>query len=209
MAGEPTTSAPPAALEAIELRFRELQDKLAELRLHDDLSLLQKAFDFALERHGAQVRKSGDPYMSHPVEVAHLLADMRLDLVCVVTGLLHDLVEDTGVGIPTIRRRFGPETARCVQGVTKLSKLDYYSAEERQSESFRKMLLAMVEDIRVILVKLADRLHNMRTLKYLDSERQQRIARETLEIYAPIAQRLGMKKGKNELEALAFRHLDP
>ena len=209
MAGEPTTSAPPAALEAIELRFRELQDKLAELRPHDDLSLLQKAFDFALERHGAQVRKSGDPYMSHPVEVAHLLADMRLDLVCVVTGLLHDLVEDTGVGIPTIRRRFGPETARCVQGVTKLSKLDYYSAEERQSESFRKMLLAMVEDIRVILVKLADRLHNMRTLKYLDSERQQRIARETLEIYAPIALRLGMGRMRGELEDLSLAYLEP
>ena len=209
MATDPTTSGPPPPLHAIELRFRELQDKFADLRPHDDLSLLQKAFDFALERHGAQLRKSGEPYMSHPVEVAHLLADMRLDSVCIVTGLLHDLVEDAGVGIALIRRRFGPEVARCVQGVTKLSKLDYYSAEERQAESFRKMLLAMVEDIRVILVKLADRLHNMRTLKYLDPERQQRIARETLEIYAPVALRLGMGKMRGELEDLSLAYLEP
>ena len=209
MATDPTTSGPPPALRTIELRFRELQDKLADLRPHDDVSLVQRAFDFAVERHGTQLRKSGEPYMSHPVEVAHLLADMRLDPVCIVTGLLHDLVEDTSVGIAMIRRRFGPEVARCVQGVTKLSKLDYYSAEERQAESFRKMLLAMVEDIRVILVKLADRLHNMHTLQYLEPERQQRIARETLEIYAPVALRLGMGKMRGELEDLSLSYLEP
>ena len=209
MAAETSTSAPPRALHALERRFGELREKLTELRPHNDYSLLQDSFDFALERHGSQRRKSGEPYMSHPVEVAHLLADMRLDLVCIVTGLLHDLVEDTGVGIAVIRRRFGPDVARCVQGVTKLSKLDYYSAEERQAESFRKMLLAMVEDIRVILVKLADRLHNMRTLRHLDPERQQRIARETLEIYAPISLRLGMGKIRGELEDLSFAYLEP
>ncbi len=209
MATDLTTSGPPAALHGIELRFRELLDKLADLRPHDDVSLVQKAFDFAVERHGTQLRKSGEPYMSHPVEVAHLLADMRLDPVCIVTGLLHDLVEDTSVGIAMIRRRFGPEVARCVQGVTKLSKLDYYSAEERQAESFRKMLLAMVEDIRVILVKLADRLHNMRTLQYLEPERQRSIARETLEIYAPVALRLGMGKMRGELEDLSLSYLEP
>ena len=209
MATHPTTSGPPAASQGIELRFHELQDKLADLRPHDDVSLVQKAFDFAVERHGTQLRKSGEPYMSHPVEVAHLLADMRLDPVCIVTGLLHDLVEDTSVGIAMIRRRFGAEVARCVQGVTKLSKLDYYSAEERQAESFRKMLLAMVEDVRVILVKLADRLHNMRTLQYLEPEKQQSIARETLEIYAPVALRLGMGKMRGELEDLALSYLEP
>ncbi len=209
MATDPTTSGPPAASHGIELRFGELLDKLADLRPHDNVSLVQKAFNFAVERHGTQLRKSGEPYMSHPVEVAHLLADMRLDPVCIVTGLLHDLVEDTSVGIAMIRRRFGPEVARCVQGVTKLSKLDYYSAEERQAESFRKMLLAMVEDIRVILVKLADRLHNMRTLQYLEPERQRSIARETLEIYAPVALRLGMGKMRGELEDLSLSYLEP
>jgi GTP pyrophosphokinase len=146
--------------------------------------------------------------MMHPLMVAHILADMRMDIVAMETGLLHDVVEDTSVTVEQVRKEFGEEVARCVDGVTKLSKLDFYSAEERQAESFRKMLLAMVEDIRVILVKLADRMHNMRTLGYLSPERRERIARETIEIYAPIAHRLGMGKIRGELEDLAFQHLE-
>src|SRR5262249_9087603 len=147
----------------------------------------------------------GEPYLVHPLMVAHILADMRMDLIAMETGLLHDIVEDTSVTVDQVRKEFGDEVARCVDGVTKLSKLDFFSAEDRQAESFRKMLLAMVEDIRVIIVKLADRIHNMRTLGYLASERRERIARETLEIYAPIAHRLGMGKVRGELEDLAFQ----
>src|ERR1035438_3891522 len=147
--------------------------------------------------------------MVHPVMVAHILADMRMDVVAMETGLLHDVVEDTSVTTEQVRKEFGDEVARCVEGVTKLTKLDFFSAEERQAESFRKMLLAMVEDIRVIMVKLADRMHNMRTLGYLSPERRERIARETIEIYAPIAHRLGMGKIRGELEDLAFQHLEP
>jgi GTP pyrophosphokinase len=148
--------------------------------------------------------------MVHPLMVSHYLADMRMDLVSMETGLLHDVVEDTSATVEDIRKNFGEDVARCVDGVTKLSKLDFFSAEERQAESFRKMLLAMVNDIRVIIVKLADRLHNMRTLGFIQNpERRERIARETVEIYAPIAHRLGMGKIRGELEDLAFRHIDP
>ena len=154
------------------------------------------------------MRVSGEPYMVHPVKVAHILADMRMDLVGMQTGLLHDVVEDTSVKLEDVRKQFGDEVARCVDGVTKLGKLDFYSAEDRQAESFRKMLLAMVDDIRVMLVKLADRLHNMRTLGSLNRERRERIGRETIEIYAPIAHRLGMGKLRGELEDLAFQHLE-
>ncbi len=147
--------------------------------------------------------------MNHPLMVAHTLADMRMDMVCLGTGLLHDVVEDTDASVEDIRKNFGEEVARCVDGVTKLGKLDFYSAEDRQAESFRKMLLAMVNDIRVMIVKLADRLHNMRTLGFLSPERQQRIAKETMEIYAPIAHRLGMGKVRGELEDLSFRYIDP
>ncbi len=147
--------------------------------------------------------------MVHPLAVSHILADMRMDMVSIETGILHDVVEDTSVTIEEIRRRFGEEVARCVDGATKLSKLDFFSKEDRQAESVRKMLLAMVNDIRVIIVKLADRLHNMRTLGYVSPERQERIARETIEIYAPIAHRLGMGKVRVELEDLAFQYLDP
>src|SRR6202011_3477318 len=163
----------------------------------------------ASEHHRRQKRDSGEPYMNHPLLVSHTLADMKMDLVCIETGLLHDVAEDTGASIEEIRKDFGDEVARCVDGVTKLGKLDFFSAEDRQAESFRKMLLAMVEDIRVMMVKLADRLHNMRTLGCLSSERRERIARETIEIYAPIAHRLGMGKIRGELEDLAFQHLEP
>src|SRR5579872_1168744 len=201
----------PVAPEAdlgVERLFAELEAKVREFRPKEDLAPLEKAFRFATTHHRRQLRDSGEPYMNHPLMVSHTPADMKMDVVCIETGLLHDVVEDTGVHIEEIRKNFGDEVARCVDGVTKLGKLDFFSAEDRQAESFRKMLLAMVEDIRVIIVKLADRLHNMRTLGFLSPERQQRIAKETLEIYAPIAHRLGMGKMRGELEDLAFRYID-
>jgi GTP diphosphokinase / guanosine-3',5'-bis(diphosphate) 3'-diphosphatase len=194
--------------DPIEQQYRTLQAKVREYR-PGDLASLDAVFQFAYEHHNNQRRDSGEPYLMHPLHVATILADMRMDLVTVHTGLLHDIVEDTNVGIEEIRRTFGEEVARCVDGVTKLGKLSFMSAEDRQAESFRKMLLAMVDDIRVIIVKLADRLHNMRTLQYLSAERRQRISQETFEIYAPIAHRLGMGKVRGELEDLAFRHIDP
>jgi len=195
--------------DPVEQLYRELEAKVREYRPNDDFSMLEKAYRFAAKCHEGQMRDSGEPYMAHPVMVAHILADMRMDTVAMQTGLLHDVVEDTSVTVEQVRKEFGPEVARCVDGVTKLTKLDIFSAEDRQAESVRKMLLAMVEDIRVILVKLADRIHNMRTLGYLSAERRERIARETIEIYAPIAHRLGMGKVRGELEDLAFQHLEP
>lgn len=196
-----------AELEAL---YRLLEAKVRGLRPKDDLTPLSKAFLFAAEKHSKQFRDSGEPYMTHPLAVADVLTDMRMDVVSIVTGLLHDVVEDTGATIPDVRKIFGDEVAGCVDGVTKLTKLHFFSAEERQAESVRKMLLAMVNDIRVVIVKLADRIHNMRTLDGLDDpERRERIARETIEIYSPIAHRLGMGKVRGELEDLSFRHLDP
>ena len=199
----------PPPLDPVEQLYAELVAKIREYRPKDDLTPLEKAFRFALKYHQGQSRDSGEHYMMHPLMVAHILADMRMDIVAMETGLLHDVVEDTSVTVDQVRKEFGEDVARCVDGVTKLSKLDFYSAEDRQAESFRKMLLAMVEDIRVILVKLADRMHNMRTLGYLSPERRERIARETIEIYAPIAHRLGMGKIRGELEDLALQHLEP
>jgi len=201
-------SSPPPS-DPVEQLYRELEAKIREYRPKDDLAPLQRAYQFARERHEGQMRDSGEPYMVHPIGVARILAEMRMDVVGMETGLLHDVVEDTSVTVDQVRERFGEEVARCVDGVTKLSKLDFFSAEDRQAESFRKMLLAMVEDIRVIMVKLADRIHNMRTLGYLAPERRQRIARETIEIYAPIAHRLGMGKVRGELEDLSFQYLEP
>jgi guanosine-3',5'-bis(diphosphate) 3'-pyrophosphohydrolase len=189
--------------------FEQLLASLREARPKDDLSPIDKAYRFASRYHAGQVRASGDPYMSHPLAVAKILAEMKMDVVSIETGLLHDVVEDTSVTTADIQKNFGDEVARCVDGVTKLSKINFFSAEDRQAESYRKMLLAMVNDIRVIIVKLADRLHNMRTLGSLSAERRERIARETLEIYAPIAHRLGMGKVRGELEDLSFQYLDP
>ena len=197
------------APDPLEQLFQELAGKVREYRPRDDLGPVEKAYRFARELHEGQVRDSGEPYLIHPLMVAHILADMRMDQISIETGLLHDIVEDTAVTVDEVRKQFGDEVARCVDGVTKLAKFDFFSAEERQAESFRKMLLAMVNDIRVILVKLADRLHNMRTLGYLALERRQRIARETIEIYAPIAHRLGMGKARGELEDLSFQYLEP
>jgi GTP pyrophosphokinase len=192
-----------------EQDFEELLALVREARPKDDLAPIEKAYRFASQYHAGQTRASGEPYMSHPVAVSKILAGMRMDVVSIETGLLHDVVEDTSVTTADVQKNFGDEVARCVDGVTKLSKINFFSAEDRQAESYRKMLLAMVNDIRVIIVKLADRLHNMRTLDSLSPERRERIARETLEIYAPIAHRLGMGKVRGELEDLAFRHLDP
>ena len=170
---------------------------------------MRRAYAFSALEHKGQVRHSGEPYLIHPLEVADLLADMKLDVVAVAAGLLHDVVEDTLTTPARIAELFGPEIAHVVEGVTKIGAIPFSSSEERQAENFRKMLLAMVDDIRVVLVKLADRLHNMRTLHHLPEERRTKIAQETLDIYAPIANRLGMSKIKNELEELAFKYLEP
>ena len=167
-ASDASVPLPPPPEDPVEKLYRELELKIREYRPKDDLAGLEKAFHFARKYHEGQKRDSGEPYMIHPLMVAHILADMRMDVVAMQTGLLHDVVEDTSVTVEQVRKEFGEEVARCVDGVTKLSKLDFFSAEDRQAESFRKMLLAMVEDIRVILVKLADRMHNMRTLGYLE-----------------------------------------
>lgn len=203
---EPPAAPPEPPLPA---EFEELIAAVREARPKDDLAPIEKACRFAARYHSGQLRKSGEPYMSHPLAVARILAGMRMDVVCIETGLLHDIVEDTSVTVADIQKNFGDEVARCVDGVTKLSKINFTSAEDRQAENYRKMLLAMVNDIRVIIVKLADRLHNMRTLGFLSPERREHIARETLEIYAPIAHRLGMGKVRGELEDLAFQYLDP
>jgi GTP diphosphokinase / guanosine-3',5'-bis(diphosphate) 3'-diphosphatase len=212
-AGALPPASPPApgspSAPTVESIFEDLKAKVREYRPNDDLSPLERAFSFANSNHKKQLRDSGEAYMTHPLAVTQILAGMRMDVVCLETGLLHDVVEDTSVTIEEIEKNFGKEVANCVNGVTKLTKLDFLSSEDRQAESFRKMLLAMTDDIRVIIVKLADRLHNMRTLGCLSAERKERIARETLEIYAPIAHRLGMGKVRGELEDLAFQHLDP
>ena len=175
----------------------------------EDLSVLRRAYVFTAAQHAGQKRLSGEPFISHPLEVVQILADMKLDPVCLAAGMLHDVIEDTRTTPELVLQDFGAEVARIVEGVTKISRIKFLSPEEQQAENFRKMILAMVDDIRVVLVKLADRLHNMRTLEYLPSDRRQRIARETLEIYAPIAHRLGMGKVRGELEDLSFRHLEP
>ncbi len=190
-------------------RFRELMKKLRENRPNDDLELVKKAYDFSQKHHSGQSRASGEPYLVHPLEVANVLADMKMDPVAIAAGLLHDSVEDTSVTTVEIRQEFGEQVAHIVEGVTKISKIDFSSTEEAQAENLRKMMLAMVDDIRVILIKLADRLHNMRTLEHLPPDRQQKIARETLDIFAPIAHRLGMGKIRGELEDLGFRYVDP
>src|SRR5438552_7655166 len=190
-------------------KFRELMKRMLENRPQDDLELVKKAYDYSLKHHEGQSRASGEPYLVHPLEVALVLAEMKMDPVAISAGLLHDSVEDTSVTIDDIRKEFGEQVAHIVEGVTKISKIDFATREEQQAENLRKMMLAMVDDIRVVLIKLADRLHNMRTLEHLQPDRQHKIAEETLEIYAPIAHRLGMGKIRGELEDLGFRFLDP
>src|SRR3954449_6811123 len=190
-------------------RFRELMKKMRTNRPNDDLGIIRKAYDFSLKHHEGQSRASGEPYLVHPLEVALVLAEMKMDPVAIAAGLLHDSVEDTSVTIADIRKEFGEQVAHIVEGVTKISKIDFATREERQAENLRKMMLAMVDDVRVVLIKLADRLHNMRTLDALPPDRREKIARETLEIYGPIAHRLGMGKIRGELEDLAFKYVDP
>ncbi len=186
----------------LDARLEELLAKLRKNRPSEDPWLVRRAYEIAAERHRTQVRRSGEPYLIHLLEVAHILADMRLDATTLTAALLHDVIEDTEFPVSRIEERFGAEVAHLVEGVTKISRLNMMAPEARQAENVRKMVLAMVHDVRVVLVKLADRLHNMRTLEYLESAKQQRISRETLDIYAPIAHRLGMGLMRNELEDL-------
>ncbi len=191
------------------LNFEDIAGSVRAYRPGEDLSMLRRAYDFCALRHSDQKRLSGEPFITHPLEVVQILAEMKLDLVCLAAGMLHDVVEDTGTSSEAIEAEFGPEVARIVDGVTKIGRIKFMSREEQQAENYRKMVLAMVDDIRVVLVKLADRLHNMRTLEFVPAEKQERIARETLDIYAPIAHRLGMGKVRGELEDLAFKFLEP
>lgn len=191
------------------IRFEDLEEKVQKYHPTADLELLRKAYIFSAREHGGQIRQSGEPYLSHPLQVANILAEMKLDVACVSVGLLHDVVEDTLTTLDSIRECFGENIAHLVDGVTKISQIQFSSRQEKQAENFRKLLLAMVDDIRVILIKLADRLHNLRTLQYLSPEKRKIIARETLDVYVPIAHRLGMGKLRGEMEDLAFYHLDP
>jgi GTP pyrophosphokinase len=189
-----------------------LEDILAKVEKHhpgDNLDLIRRAYIFSAKEHKGQVRASGEPYLTHPLEVANVLAEMKMDATTVSVGLLHDVVEDTLVSLDDVEKMFGADVAHIVDGVTKISQIQFTSKEEKQAENFRKMLLAMTDDIRVIMVKFADRLHNMRTLQYLSADRREAIARETMDIYGPLANRLGMGKIRGELEDLAFSYLDP
>ncbi|MDI6709335.1 MAG: bifunctional (p)ppGpp synthetase/guanosine-3',5'-bis(diphosphate) 3'-pyrophosphohydrolase [Bacillota bacterium] len=191
------------------MKYEDLVSKVLSYNPKADTALLRLAYDFAAEAHSQQKRYSGDPYITHPLAVAMILAELELDLETIVAGILHDVVEDSDRGLTPIREIFGDEVAQLVDGVTKLGRLEFRSKEEQQAENLRKMLLAMARDIRVILIKLADRLHNLRTLGYHSPAKQREIAQETLEIFAPLAHRLGIYHLKWELEDLAFRYLEP
>jgi GTP pyrophosphokinase len=190
-------------------RFEALLRQVQANRPHEDISLIRKAWEFCVSHHEGQTRASGEPYIVHPLEVAEVLAEMKLDATAIAAALLHDAVEDTPATSEEIGERFGDQVAHIVEGVTKIDKIQFANREDRQAENVRKMLLAMVSDVRVVLIKLADRLNNMRTLEHLKPERQEAIARETLDIYAPLAHRLGMGKVRGELEDLAFRYTEP
>ncbi len=193
-----------------ERGLSELKKKIARYYPQtEDWSMVERAYKFALHAHSGQRRESGESYIIHPLGVAKILAELELDLTTIIAGLLHDVVEDTEVTLKMVEEEFGPEAAYLVDGVTKLSKLEFTSKEEHQAETLRKMFIAMAKDIRVVLIKLADRTHNLRTLRHLNTFKQQEIARETLEIYAPLAHRLGIYMIKWELEDLAFRYMQP
>jgi len=191
------------------IRFDDILEKISSSYTEKDITLLQKAYVFAAQAHQGQVRRSGEPYLGHPLEVTSMLADMKLDKTTLVAGLLHDVLEDTEVTALELQQEFGEEAAHLVEGVTKISRLQEVSPETRQAETIRKIILAMTDDLRVIFIKLADRIHNLKTLKFLPDEKQKQIARETLEIYATIANRLGMGRVKAELEDLSFRYVEP
>ena len=192
------------------IRQYELVERVKAYDPSTDEDAVNRAYVFAMKAHGSQTRASGDPYFSHPLEVAGILTDMRLDHSTIITALLHDTVEDTGATVADIESLFGNEVGRLVDGVTKLNRIDLQSDSSKQAENFRKLVIAMSEDIRVLLIKLADRLHNMRTLQYiLDEEKRKRIAVETMDIYAPLAERIGIQEFRDELEHLAFKELNP
>ena len=193
----------------IDGHFETLLATVRTNRPNDELEIIRKSWAFCIAQHEGQKRASGEPYIIHPLEVAQVLAELKMDSTAIAAGLLHDAVEDTDVTSPEIAKRFGEQVAHIVEGVTKLDKIKFANREDHQAENIRKMLLAMVTDVRVVIIKLADRLHNMRTLEHLKPEKQQKIARETLDIYAPLAHRLGMGKLRGELEDLAFRYTDP
>jgi len=207
--GFPLPTMPLENSDKIEARFNQMLELVHANRPQDDLNLIRWAWIFCVQHHSGQKRASGEPYIIHPLEVAMVLAEWKMDSTAIAAGLLHDAVEDTDVTPQDIAKRFGDQVAHIVEGVTKLDKIKFANREDHQAENIRKMLLAMVTDVRVVIIKLADRLHNMRTLEHLKPEKQQRIARETLEIYAPLAHRLGMGKLRGELEDLAFRYTDP
>ncbi|MGA7523044.1 MAG: bifunctional (p)ppGpp synthetase/guanosine-3',5'-bis(diphosphate) 3'-pyrophosphohydrolase [Acidobacteriaceae bacterium] len=210
MASVPSTALPAERVsDLFRDKFGLLVDTVRRNRPTDDVNIIRQAWQFCLEHHKGQLRASGEPYVLHPLEVAIVLAEMKLDSTAIAAGLLHDAVEDTPVTTEDITQRFGEQVAHIVEGVTKIEKIQFANREDRQAENVRKMLLAMVSDVRVVLIKLADRLHNMRTLEHLPADRQRAIARETLDIYAPLAHRLGMGKLRGELEDLAFRWVDP
>jgi guanosine-3',5'-bis(diphosphate) 3'-pyrophosphohydrolase len=191
------------------LRFNDVLERLTSYNPHADIELLKKAYVFSAKVHSGQLRLSGEPYLIHPLEVAGILTQLKLDVASVATGFLHDAVEDTLTTLKEVRQNFGEEITQLVDGLTKISQIPLRSTEEGQAENYRKMILAMVKDIRVILIKLADRLHNMRTLGHQSPEKQMEIAHETLDIYAPLAHRLGIDWIKSELEDLAFKYLHP
>jgi GTP pyrophosphokinase len=213
----PPSPKPPAAKiptstsdrDDLEARFEYLLATVRANRPADDLDLIRSAWEFSIQKHEGQRRASGEAYIGHPLEVAQVLAELKMDATAIAAGLLHDAVEDTDVTASDIAKRFGEQVAHIVEGVTKLDKIKFANREDHQAENIRKMLLAMVTDLRVVIIKLADRLHNMRTLEHLNAEKQRRIARETLDVYAPLAHRLGMGKLRGELEDLAFRYIDP
>jgi GTP diphosphokinase / guanosine-3',5'-bis(diphosphate) 3'-diphosphatase len=206
---ERTSGFRPLDPQSVNERFEALLRRAQANRPHEDLSLIRRAWDFCVQHHQGQMRASGEPYVIHPLEVAEVLTEMKLDATAIAAALLHDAVEDTPATNQEIATQFGDQVAHIVEGVTKIDKIQFANREDRQAENVRKMLLAMVSDVRVVLIKLADRLHNMRTLEHLRPERQEAIARETLDIYAPLAHRLGMGKVRGELEDLAFRYTDP
>lgn len=197
------------AVPVEEQLYLELIEKIKSYHPSDDFSMVEKAYKLAVGAHKDQKRKSGEPYIIHPLKVAYILAELELDMESIVAGILHDVIEDTEYSYEDISNLFSEEIAALVDGVTKLGKLSYTTKEEVQAENYRKMFLAMAKDIRVILIKLADRLHNMRTLNYMKPEKQKEKAQETLDIYAPLAHRLGISKIRSEMEDLCFKYLDP
>src|SRR5260370_16144035 len=192
------TNLQPVAPKLLNAKFQQLLTKVAENRPQDDMEIRRKGLDCVFTSQGGQTGGSGERFLIHPLEVSLVLADMKLDSTAIAAGLLHDAIEDTPVTHEDVRRGFGDKVVHIVEGVTKIDKIDFASREERQAENVRKMVLAMVDDIRVVLIKLADRLHNMRTLQHLPEERRQAIARETLEIYTPLTHRLGTGKVRRD-----------